>query len=204
MTTFYLLRHGEKDVADRMVSRMPGVHLTPQGRQQARALAAHLKHAPISLCFSSPLERTIETAEPLARALKLEIQSSPAFHELDMGDWTGISMKKLATLPSWKKFCRHPAVICIPGGETLPEAQARVVSEMIRLRARFPNAGIAIATHEDPIRLAICHFIGAPIAVYEKITIRLGSVTILRLDAQSAILDRLDEVPSRQRARRSA
>lgn len=204
MTTFYLLRHGEKEGEGRMIGRLPGFHLTPTGRRQAQALAVHLKDAPIAHCFSSPLERATETAEPVARARRIEVQSALAFHELDMGDWTGLSMRKLAGLPSWKHFCRYHGGTAIPGGETLAEAQARVVSEMIRLRTRFPTAGIAIATHEDPIRLAICHFIGAPIDVYDKITIRPGSATILRLDTSCAILDRLDEVPGLRRARRSA
>lgn len=204
MTTFYLIRHGEKDADDRMIGRMPGVHLTAGGRRQARALAKHLKATPLARCLSSPLERAIETAEPLARARKLEVRAALAFHELDMGDWTGISMRKLVSLPSWKHFCRFHGGTAIPGGETLAEAQARVVSEMIRLRAEHPNDGIAIVTHEDPIRLAICYFIGAPIGVYDKITIRPGSLTILRVDAEHAIVDRLDEVPSPRRSRCSA
>jgi probable phosphoglycerate mutase len=187
-----------------MIGRMPGVHLTAAGRRQARALAHHLKDVAIKLCLSSPLERAIETAEPLARIRKMEVQGALAFHELDMGEWTGITMKRLSGLPSWKQFCRYHGGTAIPGGETLAEAQARVVSEMIRLRGRHPNDGIAIVTHEDPIRLAICYFMGAPIDVYDKFTIRCGSVTILRVNASHAIVDRLDEVPSLGRARRSA
>jgi broad specificity phosphatase PhoE len=203
MTTFYLIRHGEKEAEDRMVGRMPGVHLTPNGRRQAQDLANHLKDAAIDRIFSSPLERAVETAEPLARARRLEVESCLAFHELEMGEWTGIPMKKLSRLRTWKHFCHYHGGTAIPGGETLAEAQSRVVSEMIRLRERHPNGGIAIATHEDPIRLAVCHFMGAPIDVYDKFTIRLGSVTILQLDEEKAVVDRLNEVPSIKRARRS-
>jgi broad specificity phosphatase PhoE len=163
-----------------------------------------LKDARIDRFFSSPLERAVETAQPLARSKGLEVQTLPAFHEVDMGEWTGLSMRKLGTLTSWKNFCHFHGGTAIPGGETLAEVQARVVSGMIRLRSRYPRQGIAIATHEDPIRLAVCYFIGAPIDVYEHLTIRLGSVTILRVDETRAIVDRLDEVPSARRARRAA
>lgn len=196
MTTFYLIRHGEKQSSDTlMVGRSPGVHLTRRGRLQARLLARQLRNADIRLIYSSPLERAIETAEPLARAKKLDVQICAAFHELDMGDWTGKTMAQLARTRSWRHFCRYHGGTAIPGGETLAEAQARVVSQMIRLRHQHPNAGIAIATHEDPIRLAICYFIGAPIDVYEHLEIRLGSVTVLLLDQQRAIVDRLDATP---------
>jgi broad specificity phosphatase PhoE len=77
----------------------------------------------------------------------------------------------------------------------LPEVQSRIVSEIIRLRARRPRGTLAIFTHEDPIRLAVCHFIGAPINVYEHIMIPLGSVTVLVLEKQRTILDRLGVVP---------
>src|SRR3954467_11901224 len=66
MTTFYLIRHGEKDTNDAMVGRMPGVHLTAKGRSQARAIGLHLKKANITRLLSSPLERAVETAQPLA------------------------------------------------------------------------------------------------------------------------------------------
>jgi probable phosphoglycerate mutase len=184
-----------------MIGRMPGIRLTAKGRAQARALAAHLAKAPIRHIYSSPLERAQETAAPLAESKKLPVEIAAAFHEIDMGEWTGKTERQLARVKSWRRFCQFHGGTAIPGGETLVEVQARMVSEMIRLAQRFPNDGIAIATHEDPIRLAICHFIGAPIEVYTHITIRPASVTILTLDNQRAILERMDEVPPAKRPR---
>jgi broad specificity phosphatase PhoE len=195
MTTFYLIRHGDKTDSDTMVGRAPGVHLTAQGRLQAKRVARHLRFAAIERIFSSPLERAVETVQPLAKAKGLPIESSLAFHEIDMGAWTGVPMKRLNAIPSWRRFCRFHGGTSIPHGETLAEAQARMVSQMIRLHEEHPRKGIAIATHEDPIRLAVCFFIGAPIEVYEHLTIRLGSVTVLTLDAERAIVERMDEVP---------
>jgi probable phosphoglycerate mutase len=199
MTTFYLIRHGAKMSEDAMVGRMPGIHLTAEGRRQAAAIGEHLRRARITQLFSSPLERAVETAEPLARLKRLEVQSSLAFHEIDMGSWTGRPKRALTALASWKRFCRFPAGTEIPGGETLPEAQSRIVSEIVRLRHAHANTGIAIVTHEDPIRLAICHFIGAPTNVYDKISIRLGSVTVLQIDTHRVLLDRVNEVPPPRR-----
>src|SRR5436853_7897201 len=100
MTTFYLIRHGEKDTNDAMVGRMPGVHLTAKGRRQAQAIGLHLKKANITRLLSSPLERAVETAQPLADFKRLTVESALAFHEIDMGKWTGIKMRKLAALQS--------------------------------------------------------------------------------------------------------
>ncbi len=203
MTTFYLIRHGAKTSEDIMVGRMRGIHLTAEGRRQAVAIAEHLRGARITEIFSSPLERAIETAEPLARLKRLEIQTSPAFHEIDTGTWTGRTKRALAALPDWKRFCRFPGGTGIPGGETLAQVQSRMVSEIVRLRHAHANAGIAIVTHEDPIRLAICHFIGAPTNVYDKISVRLGSVTVLQVDTHRALLERVNELPPQRRVGRA-
>jgi probable phosphoglycerate mutase len=195
MATFYLVRHGDKQRGDLMVGRMPGIHLTPLGHRHARAIAHRLARVPIDRIFASPLERTMETAQPLARAKKLRIETRAAFDEVDVGEWTGQRMSKLTRTRAWRALANFPAGRPIPGGETLAEVQARIVSALIRLNADAPRGQIAVFTHEDPIRLAICHFIGAPMNAYEHITVRAGSITTVRLDHDCAVLDRLDETP---------
>src|SRR4051812_13982009 len=181
MTKFYLIRHGEKMHADIMVGREPNIHLTPNGRRQAQRLARSLKRTAIARIFSSPLERAQKTILPLAKIKRLKVETHPAFNEVDMGRWTGRKMAQVGRTQAWHHYCRFPGGSVIPGGETLPEVQSRMVSEMIRLSQSLPDQEVAIVTHEDPIRLTICHFIGAPIDVFEHITVRLGSMTILTL-----------------------
>jgi len=195
MATFYLIRHGDKQRTDLMVGRMPGVHLTAVGQRQARAVARRLKKVRLTALYASPLERAVETAQPLARARKLRIETRAAFEEVDVGDWTGMKMATLRRTRAWRELAAFPAGRPIPGGETLAEVQARIVSELIRLNAAAPNGEIAVVTHEDPIRLAICHFIGAPMNAYEHVTVKPGSITILRLDRDCAVLERVDEPP---------
>jgi len=68
MPIFLLIRHGETDYNKKMhlPGRLPDVHLNKKGLQQAQNLANTLTKAPIKAIYSSPLERTLETAEPLA------------------------------------------------------------------------------------------------------------------------------------------
>lgn len=76
MPVFLLIRHGENDYVKKgkLAGHLPGVHLNEKGRQQALALAERLKEAPIKAIYSSPLERAVETAAPLAQMLNLEVQ----------------------------------------------------------------------------------------------------------------------------------
>jgi probable phosphoglycerate mutase len=70
-----------------MAGRTKGVHLNESGRLQAQALAEKLKDAPIKAIYSSPLERALETAAPLAQALTLEVIPRPGLIETDIGEW---------------------------------------------------------------------------------------------------------------------
>jgi broad specificity phosphatase PhoE len=66
MPIVLLVRHGENDYVQegRLAGRLPGVRFNEKGRQQAAMLAEKLKDAPIKAIYSSPLERTMETAAP--------------------------------------------------------------------------------------------------------------------------------------------
>ncbi len=83
MPIILLIRHGENDFVKtgRMAGRTPGVHLNERGQQQAQELAEALMKAPIKAIYSSPMERAIETAEPLAAKLGQEIIIRPSLIE---------------------------------------------------------------------------------------------------------------------------
>lgn len=195
MARFYLIRHGDKQHDDQMIGRAPGVHLTARGRTQARRLAAHFGRISISRILSSPLERAVETVTPLAEARGLSVEAAPAFDEIDMGRWTGRKKATVERTAEWRRFTRCSVNTTIPGGESLPEAQARIASAIIRLGEEQPGANFVIGTHEDPIRLAVCYFIGAPIEAYEHITIRTGSLTLLTCNKDGVVLELLDVLP---------
>ena len=89
MPTLLLIRHGENDYLknSRMPGRLPGIHLNARGLEQAAELSRTLSVLPIIALYSSPLERAIETAEPLAQMLGLEIQILPDLTDTDVGEW---------------------------------------------------------------------------------------------------------------------
>src|SRR3954463_14197867 len=89
-TTIFLVRHGQTDwIAHGIAGRLPDVHLNAQGREQAARLVERMQYLPLGAIYSSPLERTQETAAPLARALGLDVRTCPEAVELDFGEWVG-------------------------------------------------------------------------------------------------------------------
>jgi probable phosphoglycerate mutase len=198
MATFYLIRHAERTGdQDRFVARTAGVHLTEAGRAAAERLARHLSRAPIAHVISSPLERTRETAEPLARQKRVPIHMSEAIGELDAGAWANRTFPELeAADERWRQFNQFRSGTRLPGGEAAVEVQARFVGEMLRLRDAFPHDGIALVSHADPIRIALGYFLGTPLDLYHRIEISLGSVSVLNLDGWGAKVLRLNDVPA--------
>ena len=196
MTTFFLIRHGEKDADEQlMVGRTSGIHLTARGLRQAETIAEALCSCPIQLVLSSPLERARETAEPLAQRKGVEVEVSEALHEFGFGLWTGKSQCELATMPGWREFNEFRSGTRPPGGESMLEVQSRFVGGMLRLRTEFPQGSIALVSHGDPIRAAICHFLGMPLDLFGRIEISIGSISVMTLSGSGAQLVAMNRVP---------
>lgn len=194
MTTFLLIRHATTDaVGKSLAGRKPGVRLNAKGRTQAEVLAARLTEAPIASIYSSPLERARETAEPLARQLNLEVQICNGLNEIHFGEWTGRKLEELAPVPEWQRFNCFRSGTRIPGGELMLEAQARVITELERLREKHPGEVIAVITHGDLIKAAIAHYAGVHLDLFQRIEIDPASVSIVVLSDYGPRILRLND-----------
>ncbi len=180
-TYLLLIRHGQNDWvgSNKLAGRTPGVHLNEHGREQSQALIEVLREQPITTVYSSPLERCRETAQPVAAALGLPVQTEAGVLEIDFGEWQGQSLKELSKLPDWAKVQHSPSTFCFPGGETFTGAQARAVATLERLRRQHENEVVAIFSHSDVIRLCVAHYIGTPIDLFQRIAIETASISAL-------------------------
>ena len=184
MPTFYLIRHAENDfVGRRLAGWLPGVHLNEQGVAQARALAEALAPVKLAALYSSPLDRALETAEPLARTKGLEIRIRPDLGEVKVGRWEGESLRRLRRRKLWTVIQQAPSLARFPEGESFVEAQARVVAELEALREQHPGSRSAIAciSHSDTLKLALAHYVGMPLDLFQRLTIEPASISILRI-----------------------
>lgn len=183
MPTLLLIRHGENDLMHkRLAGRMPEVHLNARGRKQAVALADMLKDVPINAIYSSPLERAIETAEPLAAVLGLPIQIAPGLLEVDYGRWQGRTYKQLRRNKLWKTVQETPALVRFPDGESLVEVQQRVLAEIEGLADK--HEVIACFAHGDVIKLAMAHYLNMEINSFQRLVIHPASVSAVHLSKE--------------------
>jgi probable phosphomutase (TIGR03848 family) len=198
MPIFLLIRHAETDYnkKSRIASRLPGVHLNLKGIQQAHLLAEKLVNVPIKAIQSSPLERAMETAEPLARALNLEIIPNPGLLETDCGDWQGQPVKKLHRQKIWQSVQQHPSLFYFPGGEWIGECQHRMVQVLETLRLSYsPQDLIACFSHADPIKQVIAYYLGLPLDNFQRLSIDTASITALQITENGSRLFMLNYNP---------
>jgi probable phosphomutase (TIGR03848 family) len=199
MPLLLLIRHGENEYVKtgKAAGRLPNVHLNERGQQQAQDLADALKDVPIKAIYSSPLERAIETATPIANARKLEVQIEADLLESDIGKWQGKSWKVLRLTKVWKIVEHAPSRFRFPEGESFPEMQTRVVSTLERIiqNHKKPNEIVACVFHADPIKLAVSHFLGLPLDHFQRLSCDTGSLTILHVSEAGANLVKLNQRP---------
>jgi broad specificity phosphatase PhoE len=183
VSDFYLIRHGEHDWLKKGIAgRIPGVSLNALGKQQAQDLARRLAAVKFDVIFSSPLERAMETAEPVARSKGMEIVVTPEIIELDFGEWSGVTFEKLRADPRWAEWNQKRSIVRMPGGELMTEVQTRIVAFIDRVHREKKKGSFALFGHGDVIRAAICYWLGMPLDFIPRVEVEPGSVTILRID----------------------
>jgi probable phosphoglycerate mutase len=189
-----MVRHGLTDVTKtRLVGRLPGVNLNARGRAQAISAADRIAGLPVAAIYSSPLERAVQTALPLAERLHLEPVVTPGLLEVDYGEFAGQEYKALQKTELWKLVHIQPSAVRFPGGESLREAQDRIVGAVEDIAAGHSREVVVAFSHADPIRLAVAHFCGIHLDLYQRLTVFPGSVSALHLGQGLPTLVRLND-----------
>ena len=193
----YLVRHGSNDYLAKslLAGRSPEVHLNEQGKAEAERVANTFSNIGIQRIFSSPLERALETAEPTAKRLGLEIEIAPEILEINFGDWTGRSLRELDRDPAWKNFNSYRSGARIPNGETMLESQSRMVGFIEKIFRDNPSQTVALFSHGDPIKSVLAYYLGIPLDLFTRIEISPGSYSILRLQPWGPQIVAINRVP---------
>lgn len=180
MTTFFFVRHGvTSHTGHRLSGRMPDVHLTDEGRAQAEAVAEQLARVEFDAVYASPIDRTMETARPIAERQGLKVQARRGLIELEFGRWSDKTFKTLRRTKLWPVIQQWPSGARFPEGESMTEVQQRGIREVEALRDRHPKQTICCVSHADVIKLIVAHYLGIHIDLFQRIEISPASVTIV-------------------------
>lgn len=190
MTIIVLLRHGENEwvKTHRLAGWIPGVHLNKNGKRQAQEAAQRLRALPIKALYSSPVVRCVETAEYVAQALNLEIKQLEELGEVRYGSWEGKKIKRLAKKPQWQAVQHYPSRMRFPGGgEALREVQYRMVQTLEQLAHLHGDETIVVVSHADAIKLALAHYLGVHMDLFQRISVSPASVSVVYLAQNGAM-----------------
>jgi probable phosphoglycerate mutase len=184
-----LVRHGHTPTTGKLLpGRAKGLHLSDDGRQQAQVVADRIATVPnVDAVYASPLERTRETAAPIAKAHGVRVRPDKGLLELDVGEWTGWELNKAAKTEEWKAVQTRPSAFRFPGGESFLEMQSRIVDAIERIRATHPGGTVVAVSHADPIKAAAADAVGTPLDLFQRIVISPCSVTAILYGDSSPI-----------------
>lgn len=193
-TLVLLVRHGQTPTTGKVLpGRAVGLHLADKGKQQADAVALRIAalqngERRIAAVYASPLERTRETASPIAKALGLRVRSSKGLLECEFGDWTGAELKKLSKLPEWRTVQRNPSGFRFPGGESFSEMQTRIGTAIEAIRTKHAGQTVVAVSHADPIKAVVAQAMGAHLDLFQRIVISPCSVSAILYGADGPIV----------------
>ncbi len=180
MTMVFLIRHGLTDqTGARLYGRTPGLHLSERGREQAQRLAERLSGVRLAAVYSSPLERCIETATPLAAAHGVHVSRRAGLMEMDAGAWTNRPLLGLARTKLWQRIQHTPSQAAFPDGEGFASANARLIRELARIADRHPRGRVAVVSHSDNIRMLLTHLAGAHLDSFQRMIVDTASVSVV-------------------------
>jgi probable phosphoglycerate mutase len=183
-TRLYLVRHGATPLtAEDRFSGSENVHLSEEGHAQVTRLAQRLKEDEINAVFCSPLDRTLETANVIAKPHTITPITKDGLREISHGHWEGMSRKEVEEQFSeeYSAWESDPFTFAPEGGESGISVLARALPVIREVVLEHKDKNILIVSHKATLRLIISSLLGFDARGYRD-----------RLDQAPACLNILD------------
>ena len=197
MTQFLLIRHAVNDwvKTGKLAGWTPEVHLNDLGNAQAAALGERLASAKLHAIYSSPLERTVETADAIAaHHPKLSVERLDGIGEVGYGGWQGQKLSDLRKWKLWRNVQNYPTRVQFPEGETMRGAQARAVDTLEALYQQHPRQTVVLVSHSDVIKMIVAHYLGMHLDLFQRINISPASITTLVLGSGMPFIHAVNDI----------
>ncbi len=164
MIRIILVRHGE--TTWNIEGRYQGQEDTPlseRGLEQGHLLAKGLRHIPIDICISSPLQRSFQTCSFCASLHGLPVQADARLLEINHGSWEGVLAGDIQKQYPEEFALWHssPHLVTMPGGgESLDDVRRRARAAFDDYAERFDGKTVLAAAHDAVNKAVICDILG--------------------------------------------
>ncbi len=160
VTTVYLIRHAEAmGNIGGFFQGHTDCEVSPKGKMQLKLLSERFKDIKFDMIFSSPLKRTMETAEAVNLYHKLPINIEKGLIEINGGifegmDWGEIPLKYPEEFDLWQN---HPEKFAVKDGDSMEDVYNRITLTVTRLAARNRFKTLALVSHGCAIKNFLCY-----------------------------------------------
>jgi len=182
MTKVYLVRHGQTEWNKKLIFRgRIDVPLNEAGHREAKAISDALKDTNIGAIYTSPLRRSIETAQPIAKYFHLEIVPVQGLIDINYGDWEGLTCNEVKKRYSdqYDKWEKKPDLIRFPHGETLDEAKERSFRAFKNIVKKNLGKSILIVPHRVINKVLLCALLGFSNSHFWEIKQDTGCINLI-------------------------
>lgn len=178
-TVTALLRHGQTPMSvQKRYAGRSDAPLTEVGVQQAAAAAKRLASAGLGVIMTSPLLRTVQTAQAVAAVTGAAVVTDDGFRETDFGAWEGLTFAEVqerwpAEIRAWLADPEVPP----PGGESFTDVSARVTAALDRVLAARAGQTVLIVSHVTPIKMLVAAALLAPPAALYRMHLDVAALS---------------------------
>ncbi len=171
-TKIILVRHGETDWNRKEIFRgRLDPPLSEKGQTEAKATGSKINNYKVRAVYSSPLIRSLVTAEKIAEYHDLEVIKVDKFIDMDFGKWQGLTLREVESLypKLYQEWQHKPHLVKIPEGESLGRVRRRSASALKDILAKEEDGVVVIVSHRVVIKVLLCAILGLGNSSFWKI-----------------------------------
>ena len=177
---FFLVRHGETEW--NKLGRFQGhtdISLNERGFSQAKETAKAAAEWGHCAIYSSPLIRTAQVADEIAKVTPMPVSKQPGLKELGLGDLEGVTGEEMRNkwpevFSAWRS---NPEKVSMPNGESLAQLRERCWQAILDIEQNHSaDDSVVVISHNFAIRSIIGELLGVPLEYFHRMSLDLASV----------------------------
>jgi broad specificity phosphatase PhoE len=175
----HVVRHGTTSMnRENRYRGRRDVPLDEGGWRDAREAAERLRDVGLSRVYSSPNQRTRDTASVIGRVAGVPSEELEGLYNLDYGAWEGLTAHEASVRDpeEYRLYQERPLEAVCPGGEALADAAERMLGALRTIGERDPGQVVAAVSHAVMVRLAVAVLTGRSGPEW-RIPLATGSIT---------------------------
>lgn len=193
MLTLYLLRHGQTAFSRANAFCGAGLNpdLTDDGRMMAECFAKAYGETPWEAIYTSPLKRTLETANPLCNITGKSPQVRDGLKEIGYGKWEGKTVEEVTAEfhDDYIRWSADPAWYPPTDGEPAVAIAHRSLQVVEEIQKVYEEGNVLIVSHKATIRILMCSLLGIDVGRFRyRLACPVGSVSVIEFGKHGPLL----------------